>query len=295
MDSFFSTYYDAELFDGVGGEGNLGRPAITAKIWCPGKVWLEGDLLRWQRSAWKQLVPRREMLGHFLRLENCSKSPDRVLAFVRKWGVLGVRKVNPKSWPLFRLQSFLRINGERYMFTSPLWRPHKGDDSEPWMIYPELAKSISGLVGVIAEMRISQMSTGSKESWKLIREDLPPPPTRSRADLILSNWINRLMDLGGVRLGLELGPMNMGGKRQNLQIGFADTYGLFGPVALQLAMVASGEGKAKGVLICSHCSQPYIRAKRMPKASERNYCDTCEQNGAPKRDARRAYQAKKRT
>jgi hypothetical protein len=45
--------------------------------------------------------------------------------------------------------------------------------------------------------------------------------------------------------------------------------------------------KKKGFAVCSYCTHFYTPEKRLPKATQLNYCKVCREGGAPSRVAKR--------
>jgi hypothetical protein len=108
--------------------------------------------------------------------------------------------------------------------------------------------------------------------WRMFMKTLTEPPDvaqKRRGDRnLLSARVNTWLGLGNVKPQMkwdEHGPqieLAAGG-------GYAD--GLFGHLAIQLMLAASGSA---GFVICSACSEPYV-AKRMPTEGRLHFCQRC--------------------
>jgi len=78
---------DLELAGFVDPNGKLGRPVPSGQIIVPGKVWLDGDAIRWRMGTTARLQEvSRSMLNQFVRLTDS----ESILRFAKMWGVLAL-------------------------------------------------------------------------------------------------------------------------------------------------------------------------------------------------------------
>src|SRR3954451_1538406 len=71
----------------VDASGSLGRPVPSGHIVVPGRVWREGDSIRWRMGKTaRSLEVSKTMLNQFVRLTDS----ESIMRFAKRWGVLAL-------------------------------------------------------------------------------------------------------------------------------------------------------------------------------------------------------------
>ena len=141
---------------------------------------------------------------------------------------------------------------------------------------------------------------GKPEDWTSVIECLLPDASADLRQFLASmtsqphrRMESRQMVVFLVYQWLELGDVRpaVNWDSDNPQILLSSSHSpppLFGVLAAQLALTVA---RANELAHCSGCSTLYSR-KRKPQRNRRNYCNTCQKNGVPARDAQRARRAR---
>jgi hypothetical protein len=292
--------YDVELAGFVDGDGNLGRPVPSGKIFVPGEVWLEGDAIRWRRGEAGRLQEvSRTMLNQFVRLT----SPESILRFAKTWGVLSLSEDEPRR----------------------PGRQGAGEGAEPidaWRYYARRARAVLQIAGALKLGRL-----GDLQDWSTVGVLVPSSGYAKKQEELVKTLALRphfgmgfsVIPMGqspqenveaargfiGNEVGLWLDcwkrektggvsdfalRWNEAQGRWNLQI---DYHGLLFPaIALQIGLVIAD---ADSLFTCSGCAVPYIRPRqrKRPKSGWANYCEQCSNEGVAKRRAVESYREKK--
>jgi len=261
-------------------DGNLERPADPA-MWLREAVERRGDVLIVGAGFLEPpmtrpvRVPRsvragRGMLEGFVRLAD-DETGDRIAAYARRWGFLDLCEHGlPASHN-----------------PAPGWcRPLSLDEGEPVEGWRRWAGQARAILAILA--RLSAGEPGLDEDWQRVfagsrlvapwwREGTAESADgdRWRVRSVINDWTV----LGNVRPWLvDYGP--------HLVIGGG---GLFGALAVQLVLLASG---SDSVCRCSACGSPFVPTGRRPAAGRRRYCADCRERGVPVRDAKRDHRAR---
>ena len=112
--------------------------------------------------------------------------------------------------------------------------------------------------------------TPEGDAWTFALHD--PALARSSVEHVINQWI----ELGQAMLELDW-------RSERPEVVVAG--GTFGQLGVQLMLMV---GRAQELMICDGCILPYLRRKRMPRRDQRNYCDTCAEEGIDARDRKRA-------
>ncbi len=280
-------FLDAQK-EGMDLKGNLGRPLGTRSLLVPPNLRIDRDRIRWDPevvSKWKCEEPTPKLLDEFLKLESKRDDPPSIVRFAERWGVLGLRQ-NPEAKVYVPRGPSLMIGGRSFELAEI-----SEIESDKWDIYPRLAKRAAGMVSLIAALWGDAPELGAKEDWNKL-DDHPEaqdvsPKKRESAEWRLWHSILRWLQFGRAEIGLRLFNYELGEKepRPELFLGFQGT-GLFGALALQIAMLASG---AEGLYVCSGCKAPYFRTIRRPTQGKRNFCESCRRGKVPGKLATRAF------
>lgn len=305
--------------------GNLERRYAADVLLVPPVVELRGEWLHWSfgrkmtmetkwaalhhglqnrarvdvsRDLWRarRVPPGGNLLGAFARLGDAPSS--RILAFAKRWGVLGICKHNlpsghalecvPHGWdgergrePLETWRSYARRTRALLLVASRLRQaPRKTKAGE--LVFPWTADELQPIAREIAKV--------------LLVADRLEPPTLHFLDMrqMLVSVVNEWIAEGGVRPWLLLsGTTHYARTKVVLATGFKalePEFPLFGVLAMQLAFAASAE---RGIEFCDSCGTTF-EPGRQARAGVLHYCDECRGSGAMQRHASRAYRARQR-
>lgn len=306
--------------------GNEQRRYAADTLFVPPIVRLEGDLLVWRfggkartsferfdahmrapdKPLWhaKRVPVRDGLLRGFVGLAN---APDAsIVAFARKAGPLGLCEAHgipcPHTWdenpcepagwdgaggrePIARWRFFAKRARALLLVAS---RVHQGD-------YVWTAEEVEGL-GAYIGVRKPPRNRGPFPSWEAAAQAINrgtsakhEPGDTWRG---LATAVNDLLDMGGVRVWLVLGPDKDEHPRLVLappRAGFSPEFPLLGAVAVQLAMAVPSE---RGVAFCSACGAAFEPGQQL-RPGVRHYCPDCGRR-AMWRAASAAARARKR-
>lgn len=256
--------------------------ALTAGPMVPAFVERDGEHLVWDwihpRDDWRRprTVRSDRLLDEFLRL----RQPDDVAPFAAKFGSIMICEHGvPATHRRDLCKPFVGLTGP---FREPLDR---------WLHYSSLAR---GLMEVASHVFDDPPRCATRETWESIYEDVADSslvqrqikgaaesPTLGR--LLLIRLIQEWLDTGDVGPRLELGDSDDGPPALKLAAG---TFGLIG---LQLVQAVT---RARDLTNCSGCGLFYERRGRRAKSGQRNYCDSCRQQGIDARDRQRVRRAR---
>jgi hypothetical protein len=280
-------------------DGRLGRPADSSRWVVPGVVDLYGDRLTWRRTVDDWGDPARlrrgspELLIDFIAVSASGDPRRRLLAFVRRWGVLELcsRHGLPPAHPpkLGEPRDIRRCE------------PERSDGDEPTEVYFRYAREAEAVLDIATDLAAGRDATGTRGDWAVLgipdpgREtieslrdthevvpllDDPTPVFTPRGlaqfwlRLVLRDWI----ELGDVRPEIDLGT--------GVTIVFGGE-GLFAAIAAQLLLAAT---RTEGVVICSSCGTTFSPTRR-PRAGEARYCSPCRNSGKAGADSARRHRA----
>jgi hypothetical protein len=288
------------------------RPMQAGLLFSPGAVELDGDRLIWNPQNGRYKRTRSTMLDNFIGLCDADDFPAAVLAFAKKWGVLGVCE---HGLPCSHNQSFSGPpclpmlvtplpRGATHSFDTRTftWRAIENSRMpevrfcEPIGAWWAWSRKMKALLAIAAE--VNQGKRARVEDWNTLKDICPTgleePYVKdlqvARRELAweLDGWIS----IGQVRPRISWNR-TPSGWRFNLD---AVSIGpnLFGLLALYIASEVSGTGK--GIVICSSCARSY-RPERRLNPNHRNYCPDCRGDSgkqAARRDAARDYRRRQR-
>ena len=183
--------------------------------------------------------------------------------FANRWGVLE-----------------LCLHGLPATHSFPFCRPTQ---SEPLSIWRHFAERFRAILRIAAALH--QESSGTADDWQTIYENSEIPDWYMGGDIeigrmTLSEVVTEYLGLGHVQPALSWW------KNESPNISL-DGAGTFGTIATQVAF-AVATSSSQGLAVCMACGQPYF-PERKPARGKRNYCPTCRDHGAAKRDAGRDY------
>ena len=279
------------------GAGDLERPVDCESWLAPSRVELapDGESLLWRRMDVER-SPGKGLLEDFAELHE--KPAEAILHFARKWGVLGLcREHNlPPGHGghlcSFRLGPPVALRGDDT--TTTTWWPSDPEApannrfpsySEPLAIWRRFSKAVESILAIKTHLKDNKLPPVRR--WEPVYECpwtqydwMYPFPTEPHlmdrsldtARGLLACTINWWLTFGNVRPSIDWAA-----GRTTTALRFS-VGGLFGALALQLLLIASG---SKGWAICYSCQKPYPPRKRRPKAGQRNFCPTCREAGIP--------------
>jgi hypothetical protein len=235
-----------------------------------------GDHLVWSWGAvpphWTRPGPR--MLERFLNLFDAS--PERVLAFARTWGVLGICEHGlPSSHNPTRdldvgdvimgCEGIGEQIGDRWVFREPIsaWHRFATEAQEAAL----LAATLHG------------------------HGHVPEPSPQRRITLTLRLWkvLNRWLELGAVKPAIVLHPQWLSVDPETALVPTIGASGLFGALAHRLALACTG---VVGFAPCSSCGE-WFSPDFTPREGERQWCAKPGCQKAKVAAASRAYRERK--
>jgi hypothetical protein len=228
------------------------RETLTEKWPIPTGLELDrtGQFLRYRiLQPARHAAPTRDLLDDFTELVDLEGRD--VLAFAKRWGVLGLcaEHNRPASHPL---------EGSAHLFGGGCALNEIGDPLEAWFT---LARQFRAVRLIAARLRDNEK--GRTEDWRAL--GYPRTPKRIRQHDVIEQTIQGWLLEGDVR------PQFLwDGPQPRFELVARSTYsGLFGALATQLAITIAG---ATSDAICDACGQPYV-PKRKPQAGRHHYCD----------------------
>lgn len=276
-------------------------PPMPSQIYIPSHLELVGDEIHWW--SWdqsKQNTPAPSttgMLDAFLRI----RDREGAFRFAQRYSPLGICS-DGLPW-LHNRGNFLQTEVERESACMPLGY-EDGMCRDPVERYKELAGSLGALVRLIEKLR--QGDRISNDDWLAAYENTPlesrnpglidfsfliadpelSEPYWESADgrierarnyvaLLVQHWLV-IADVRTNFVWYQDDPV------------FVIDAGSFGVLVSQIATAASG---MHSLAACSLCGTVYERKARMPKHSQKNYCDLCV--GKPADRARKAARRKR--
>lgn len=248
-------------------------------------VWDYSDP-RAKKADTKWVNPKPELLNQFALL--WQRSPGAIVQFARKWGVLYLDEqgrpcrptgICPRNEPIAAWRHFSRRAYAVLNIAASLAQNRVGAE-EDWKALPpvrikefgsELAQRWFGF-RVWAEHGGTEYISRSGRSPRQLEVE------RSFLFAETTLWLK----LGGV--GFILMPEDHGWQLSIDYNGF-----LLAAVAVQLALTLAD---IDNLYTCSGCGVPYVRRKKSPKPGQANFCEQCEKNNEPLRQADRRRRQK---
>lgn len=293
------------------------RPMQAGLLFSPKDVQLEGDRLVWSALSARYKRTRVGMLEDFIALCDAEDYPAAVLAYARKWGVLGICEHGmpcshnqprlPTGWPGVVQPACLPMlvtplppeernkEGMPIRIDAPESKIRHWEPIDAWHPWSQKAKGLLGIAGHLSEGKIPRFDASP---WDWVRsapeslgtleqqrqnKNIALSAAREQLAEELDDWIS----IGQVRPRIS---WNKTSKSWRLDLDAVSTGpNLFGLLGLYIANEVAGT--EKGYAICSSCARFY-RTERHPNPKNRNYCQECRgENGkqAAWRDAARDY------
>lgn len=206
------------------------------------------------------------LLSGFLQLAEASATPEDVLAYARRYGLL-----------------LLCEHGRPWTHTLPYCPAVCHREGEPVEAWFQLARRLRALLAVAAALREGKTSRDADfelafgfewpgdERWPLLDQSE------------LAAATNELLEEFGATIELIWPP-----DAQGPQLAVA-AHGLARNLARQTAFFVVD---SRGLWVCTGCGRPY-RPERKPR-SENHYCPSCREDGTAARDRKRRQRARKR-
>ena len=284
----------------VDANGNLGRPVPSGQIIVPGKVWREGDAIRWRMGKNPRLQEvSRSMLNQFVRLTDS----ESILRFAKSWGVLalsddtvqrpGRGNMREGIEPIAAWQYYSR-RAQAVLQIAAALKQNKPGDLNDWSVIGILVPS-SGYTEKHQEaLKAAILRPHFGMCISVFAMDKSPEQNVELARGFIAAEIGRWLDCWKQEKTTAVSDFalrwNNEQRRWDLRI---DYHGLlFAAIALQLALVVAD---ADSLFTCSGCAVPYIRPRerKRPKSGWANYCDQCSKEGVAKRRAVESYREKR--
>lgn len=296
--------------------GSVDRRLPWGSWQVPNTIELEGDRLVWafqwpsrdgkSDQAWSEECsaaardwnrrPKPGMLDVFVRLP--AESPERILDFARRWGLLSIcehglpSSHNPPQEPQGIMpDGRVAISGcrpLRYGGNGPFDELWHWEPLSAWRAFAGQARSIlnmiasvrTGKAGRPADVHTAHAGYAAT-GWE--------PPSVEATRIVIADCLDGLLRMSRVRpavrwLDGEAGTITLGGDN------------LFQALSVQLALHAT---QSDGMALCSACNTAYTPRDRngqprRPNPRRRSYCPACRDRGAPQRDASAAYRQRQR-
>jgi hypothetical protein len=266
--------------------GSLERSFPTAKIEVPEDVVLDRTNLVWKTGATaKKVEPGKPMLLDFISLNDADDMG--ILKYARRWGVLALC--------VHQLPSTHNLPSDFLTRKAEWCQPTCREPLDVWRAFSRRAGLVVNVAAHLNQGKLFDPQQWLQTVWELDApgESLPPKQvlmgiygTTSKQRSRLAMLVNEWLWLADVR------PALLWNKEVNaLQLNFGSPYSgtLFGALGIELMLAVSGQGD---FATCSGCGQPYLRAKRRPKAGQENYCTDCNERGVPVRRRVERYREK---
>ena len=294
-------------------DGGLRRPCVTRVSWQvadltlvdgplrvgdwfrPAEVAVEGGEVRYRLAAREDLgghvlwrvgavAERSEgMLSSFVGLATASDAKFRrqVIAFARRWGVLGLCRhglpvrhpISPEMLPLAELcDRWVRTGG-----------------AEPVRLWREYARQAGAVLNLAAALAVG--ATGEATDWEIALRPFPPGPpavTHPRQGdpaPEMAALLDRAVAHWTMNAGVVVAPDSR--TPGAIRLGVRDA---FGAIAVQLLFASA---RAPVEFRCSGCGEKFQPSRR-PRAGENSWCPACRAAGKDTRSASRRYAARKR-
>jgi len=242
-------------------------------------------------------LPDFELLSEFVRLADESVAETRVLAFARRWGLLGLC---PHGLPRTHDRNRIPYSIGFGLWLIGDWTCSSGVETpEPIEGWRYWARQARALVALIASLRMDDV--GAIEHW----ETLWSPGSWVHGDLwaratdvieeIRLDLHDRVIDEIGVQrdqlaksvetwlrlASVEL-KVNWFGDRPQPVLTNATLFDTIGMLILFLG------GDLSGFALCSGCHAPFIPGRRLGPRDRARYCVACRGEHRPQREASKA-------
>jgi hypothetical protein len=230
----------------------------------------------WDGAPERWVKPGPTMLERFIGLRDASA--DRIVAYAREWGVLGICEHGVPSshnqtqdldigGVLLGCEGLGELAGEHWVFREPIaaWHHFAGEAAEAAL----LAAALRG--------------------YGRTRE--PSLHRRLGMTLDLQSRLNRWLELGAVKPTIVLHPDWMAGDPEAALLPTIGASGLFGALALQLALAGSG---IVGLAPCAGCGE-WFTPNFAPREGQRAWCPQPHCKKAKVAAASRAYRERTTT
>jgi len=221
-------------------------------------------------ERYRRVRPDRNMLTRFAGLWR--ETPQSILRFARKWGVLNIDKHGRPSNPVGPFE--------------------RREPIEMWRYYSRRAQAI---LNIAANLKLGKV--GALDDWTALHhlaahscdflleiERYGPFMLQAIANAAYPSRVKkgfkRTIETDGYMLSLEatlwlrLGRVSFVVGIENRGWTIEVDYGacMLSAIALQIALVLAA---ADSLYTCSGCNEPYIRHKKAPKQNQANFCDNC--------------------
>jgi hypothetical protein len=289
-----------ELAGLVDANGDIGRPVPSGHIVVPGKVWQEGDAIRWRMGK----TPRfrevsRNMLNQFVRLTDS----ESILQFAKSWGVMalsddtvprpGRRHVREGIEPIAAWQ-YYSVRAQAVLQIVAALKQNKLGDLNDWNKIGILIPNGSYTKGHEESLKAAMVRSHFGMGFSLFVMGESPDQNVKLAREFIASEVGQWLDCWKEEQTTAVSDFalrwNVVQERWDLQIEYHGL--LFAAIALQLALVVAG---ADSLYSCSGCGAPYIRSRerKRPKFGWANYCDQCSKEGVAQRRAVESYREKR--
>jgi hypothetical protein len=253
--------------------------------------------------------PGPGMLTQFVALAD--GDADKTLRYAQQWGVLGICRHNvPAS------HNLPLLIGKRTKGCSPPRAANRSMCWEPLRVWWNFSRQALAILRIADHLRAGV--PGSREDWKVVyqvaatyhvdwekesdlavvrmldrgTDQIWPLQTIGRQRSCVVSFVNEWIGMGDVRLYVTWGELGEPGEQQGIKLGGDWAYcGLFGALAVQLALAVGGSGTEK-TAVCAACGKPY-QCKISPKEGQRNFCKACGKTASNRLRMREKRQAAK--
>ena len=264
-------------------DGTFDRAASSGFLSPPDEVELDerGEWLIWRKRVIREVpapghlkAPGRRILEKFISLADAP--PERIRDYAREWGILGICKDHDLPLGHNRPPTPLSVHSA-WLCQAHSWQDgnwHVGKDRvSSWRQYAREALALLRIAARLQSDRLGEIedwrkALKSSEPWQ--QRDIPFWERRvEKEEEVVAGQVNWWLSLGNVTPMFHWSKVDptmstCGGRGITLGSG----QGLFGVLAVQLALVMSG---ADGFATCTNCGNFY-QPRRRPRADQRRYC-----------------------
>jgi hypothetical protein len=248
------------------------------------------------------VTPTFRTLTEFVKLADPATTDEDILEYARRWGMLGLCPHGlPRTHDARRVPYSLGLGlwlADDYTCGSGIDSPERVSWWRFW------AGQAWALVAVMANLRAER--SANEDGWEVLLTPGPWITTKiasevsdvvleDRADLgarvtdnvaaqrdhcaaVLEAWLRMARVQPQVRWWID-------GPRLEVR-----NSGLFDSLGLLLTFLG---GDRHGIAFCHACRAPLIPTKRLGRRDRAHYCQSCRDEGRPRRDASRAYYRRK--
>lgn len=296
----------------VASGGSLRRFHRGGRLLVPGGIEVKGECLCWDLLGRdgkrpRYVRPSPDMLDSFIRLADASER--KILAFARKWGVLGLcehdypcthdTSCSPKGISPEELRGAKLKLQKRFRCSEPLetWRGSARSFEGLLRIAAQIQQGKRGdpldwlFSGVVSIELVDGNEVVPREVVSMIRENLHVDfsqllslsPNKEAEKQHLARTLNFYLGSGGVAPNVEV-------REDSWEITLSSGLFILGALSVQLMLAIC---RTEGLGLCTACGNAFVVTGRRPSRNRRSYCERCGKRAADA-DAARDYRRRRK-